>query len=83
MKGIFHEAVQSFLQPPSRMGNQGQPLGVAEFSGVLRSRALPVTVGQCKVYSFGLRICLLLGGGVGPKPLRLLSHLDAEGLNDL
>lgn len=72
------------------MGNQGQPLGVAEFSGVLRSRALPVTVGQCKVYSFGLRICLLLGGGEelgvgveGPKPLRLLSHLDAEGLNDL
>ena len=46
MKGIFQEAVQTFLQHPNRMCNQGQPHGVVEFSGLLKSTAASPTVGQ-------------------------------------
>ena len=46
MKGIFQEAIQTFLQHPNRMCNQGQPHGVAEFSGLLESTAASPTVGQ-------------------------------------
>lgn len=46
MKGIFQEAVQTVLQHPNRMCNQGQPHGMAEFSEWLQSRVPSPTVGQ-------------------------------------
>lgn len=82
MKGIFQEAVQTFLQHANRMCNQGQPHGVAEFSELLESRDLSPTVGQ-ETTMLGLflsfkdlpSVCVcVVGGGVNSRQYRVDGH---------
>ena len=85
MKGIFQEAVQTFLQHPNRMCNQASLMGWQNFQSGWKAEFPLLQLArkpQCWVYSFHLRICLLcvcvcvrcVCGGVNSRQYRVEGH---------